>query len=132
MSQENVEFIRQSIRRFAEGDFDGLRQDYSPEAVLYAPEGWPDGAVFEGRKEIIRQFARLQEDWRRQDMSAPRIESHGDWVVVEIQWVASGAGSGVPTQMTIFGAYRTDAGRITEVRFFWDWDEALAAARLSE
>jgi len=38
MSEENVEFIRQSIRRFAELDFEGLHDDYSPDAVLYAPE----------------------------------------------------------------------------------------------
>jgi hypothetical protein len=28
VSQENVQLIRQSIRRFAELDFEGLREDY--------------------------------------------------------------------------------------------------------
>jgi ketosteroid isomerase-like protein len=132
MSQENVEFIRQSIRRFADRDFEGLREDYSSDAVLYAPEGWPDGAVFGGRDAIVRQFSRLQEDWQHQDMTPGRIEAHANWVVVELRWEASGAGSGVPTEMTVIGAYRIDAGRIAEARFFWDWDEALEAAGLSE
>jgi ketosteroid isomerase-like protein len=132
MSQENVEFIRQSIRRFAELDFEGLGEDYRSDAVLHAPEGWPDGAVFEGRDAIVRQFSRLQEDWQRQDMAPARIEGHGDWVIAELLWEAAGAGSGVPTKMTIVGAYRVEARRIAEARFFWNWDEALTAAGLRE
>jgi hypothetical protein len=34
--------------------------------------------------------------------------------------------------MTVIGAYRIDAGRITEARFFWDWGKALEAAGLRE
>jgi ketosteroid isomerase-like protein len=132
MSQENVEFIRQSVRRFADRDFEGLREDYSPDAVLYAPEGWPDGAVFEGRDTIVRQFSRLQEDWQRQNMTPARIEAYADWVIAELRWEAAGAGSGVPTKMTVVGAYRVEAGRIAEARFYWSWADALEAAGLRE
>jgi ketosteroid isomerase-like protein len=132
MSQENVDFVRQSIRRFAERDFEGLREDYSPDAVLHAPTGWPDGAVFSGRDTIIKQFVRLQEDWRQQSMTTPRIDGYGDWVIAELVWEAAGAGSGVPTQMSLVGAYRVEAGRIAEARFFWDRDKALEAAGLTE
>jgi ketosteroid isomerase-like protein len=133
MSQENVEFIRQSIRRYFEGDIEGLRRDYHPHAVMHAPEGWPDGARFEGREAVIRQFARLREDWRQQELDAARIDSRGDWVIAKMRWSAVGAGSGVPIDSTVIvGAYRVDGGRIREVRFTWDWDEALEAAGLSE
>jgi len=132
MSQENVDLIRQSIRRFAELDFEGLRRDYSPDAVLYAPQGWPDGAEFHGRDAIVQQFVRLQEDWRQQDMRAARIDGRGDWVIVELLWAASGAGSGVPTQMTVVGAYRIESRKIREAHFFWDRDQALEAAGLEE
>ena len=132
MSEENVEFIRESIQRFVVGDFEGLREDYSPDAVMYSPRGWPDGAVFEGREAIIRQFARLQEDWQQQDMDPSRIEGHADWVIAQIEWEASGAGSGISTGMRLVSAFRVDAGKITEVQVFWDWDEALEAAGLSE
>jgi ketosteroid isomerase-like protein len=132
MSEENVEFIRESIQRFVAGDFEGLREDYSPDAVLYAPRGWPDGAVFEGREAVLRQFARVQEDWQHQEMDPSRIEDHADWVITQIEWEASGTGSGISTEMTVVGAYRVDAGKIMAVRFFWDWGEALEAAGLSE
>jgi len=92
----------------------------------------PDGAEFHGRDAIVRQFVRLQKDWRQQHMSAGRIEGRGHWVIAELLWEASGAGSGVPTQMTLVGAYRIESGSITEARFFWDWDHALEAAGLSE
>jgi ketosteroid isomerase-like protein len=134
MSQENVEFIRQSIRRYFEGDIERLREDYTADAVVHAPTGWPDGARFEGREAVIRQFARLREDWQWQELdAAPRLVSRGDYVIAEMRWSAVGAGSGVPIDSpVIVGAYRVHRGRIREVRFFWDWAEALEAAGLSE
>jgi hypothetical protein len=60
MSEENVEFVRQSIRRFADAISRDVREDYSPDAVSHAPEGWPDGALFAGRDAIVRQFARFR------------------------------------------------------------------------
>jgi ketosteroid isomerase-like protein len=80
----------------------------------------------------VRQFVRLQEDWQQQDMTPSRIEGHGELVIATLRWEASGAGSGVPTEMTLVGTYRIDAGRIAEARFFWDWDKALEAAGLEE
>jgi ketosteroid isomerase-like protein len=134
MSQENEEFIRQSIRRYFDGDIEGLREDYTADAVLHAPKGWPDGARFDGREPVIRQFARLREDWQRQELdAAPRLVSRRGWVLAEMRWSAVGARSGVPIDAPMLvGAYRMDGGRIREVRFSWDWDEALEAAGLSE
>jgi ketosteroid isomerase-like protein len=130
MSQENVEIARHSLDAFTDRNLDALRDDFSQDAVMYAPEGWPDGALFDGREAIMRQMLRLQEDWQRQNMAVPRIEDHDDWVVVEFLWEARGAGSGVPIQMSLTGAWRIDAGKIVELRFFWDWDKALDAAGL--
>jgi ketosteroid isomerase-like protein len=46
-----------------------------------------------------------------------------------VLWHAEGCGgSGVLTDRPVSGAYRVRQGRITEVRFYWDHQEALDAA----
>jgi ketosteroid isomerase-like protein len=132
MSEESVEVARHSLGAFADGNFDALHEDFSQDAVMYAPEGWPDGALFDGREAIMRQMRRLQEDWQQQNMTVPRIDSRDEWVVMEFRWDATGTGSGVPIQMELTGAWRIDAGKIVELRFFWDWNRALEAAGLQE
>jgi ketosteroid isomerase-like protein len=132
MSEENVEIVRRSLAAFADRNLGALRDDFSQDAVAYALEGWPDGAVFDGREAIMREILRLQEDWQQQNMTVPRIDSHDDWVIAEFLWDARGAGSGVPIQMRLTGAWRIDAGKIVELRFFWDWDKALDATGLRE
>ena len=68
MSQENVELVRESVRRFAAGDLSGLADLYTPDVVVVAPPRWPEGGRFEGRDAVIRQLARVQEDWDHQTM----------------------------------------------------------------
>jgi ketosteroid isomerase-like protein len=132
MSEENVEVARHSLDAFADRNLDALRDDFSQDAVMYAPEGWPEGGLFDGREAIMRQMLRLQEDWQTQNMTVPRIDSRDEWVVVEFRWDATGAGSGLSVEMSLTGAWRIDAGKIVELRFFRNWDKALEAAGLRE
>jgi ketosteroid isomerase-like protein len=132
MSQENVEVVCEGVARFAARDIAGLAELYSPDAFVIAPEGWPEGGRFEGRDAVMRQFARVQEEWGSQSMRVERERSGGDWVVAKLIWNAEGLASGVPLMMSIVGAYRLEAGRIAEIRFFWDFDEALEAVGLRE
>jgi ketosteroid isomerase-like protein len=132
MSQENVELVRESVRRFAAGDLSGLADLYTPDVVVVAPPRWPEGGRFEGRDAVIRQLARVQEDWDHQTMEVRDEMADCDWVVVEILWSVEGAGSGVPGQVTVIAACRVEGPRIAELRYFWEWDDALEAAGLRE
>ena len=132
MSRENVEVAREGVARFTEGDMDGLAELYTPDAVIVAPEGWPEGGRFEGRDAVIRQFARIQEEWGRQAVRVEDERSGDEWVVLKFVWSAQGKASGAPLEMKIFGAYRVKDRKIEEARFFWDFDEALEAVGLRE
>jgi ketosteroid isomerase-like protein len=52
-----------------------------------------------------------------------------NWIVVDLVWSTEGRASGVPVEMTVVAAYRLADRKITEARFFWDLDAALAAVR---
>jgi ketosteroid isomerase-like protein len=67
MPQENVEVVRESVRRFAAGDLAGLASLYTADVLVVAPPNWPEGGRFEGRDAVIRQLTRVQEDWGQPD-----------------------------------------------------------------
>ena len=130
-SQENVDIVREAVLRFAAGDIDGLADLYDADAFIVAPEGWPEGGRFEGRDAVMRQFARIQEEWKSQSMRMERERADAEWVVVELVWDAEGNASGVAVEMRIVGAYRVRDGKIAEGRFFWQFEEAVAAVGLA-
>ena len=131
MSEGNVELVCEAVVLFGTGDIDGLSDLYSADAFILAPEGWPEGGRFDGRDAVMRQYKRVQEEWESQSMQIGRRHAHADWVVLELIWDAKGKASGVEVEMRIMGAYRVGNGKIAEARFFWDFEEAVDAARLS-
>ncbi|HEY1274238.1 MAG TPA: nuclear transport factor 2 family protein [Thermoleophilaceae bacterium] len=128
MTDANVELVRESARRFAAGDLPGLAGLCTPDVVVMAPPGWPDGRRFEGRDAVIKEMARAQEDWGHQKLDVLRERGERDWVVCELLWSVEGAGSGLPGQVSVFAACRVEGSQIAEFRYFWDWDDAIAAA----
>ena len=133
MSQENLDVVRAGIDAFVAGDMEEVAQLYHPDAGITAvPEGWPEPAPVEGRDAVVRQFARLQEDWKQQSLEIRREAADRDWVVAELYWQTEGAGSGMSVATTVVGAYQVHDAKIVEARFFWDWEDALAAVGLSD
>jgi ketosteroid isomerase-like protein len=63
MSEENVEIVMESFRRFDPNDLEEWAELVHPESRVTAPEGWPEPGPFVGRTAIIRQFKRIFADW---------------------------------------------------------------------
>jgi ketosteroid isomerase-like protein len=131
MSQQNVQVVHEAIRCFSASDLEGLLELYHQDAVVTAPEGWPEGGDFDGRDAIAAQMGRLMEDWRQHTLRAESIEAEGDWVVARLHWDVRGAESGVPMQMDVSAAYRLRQGKLAETVFTWDHGDARKAAGLS-
>jgi ketosteroid isomerase-like protein len=132
MSQENVQLVLESGRRFVARDYSGLADTYTEDAVLVPPEGWPESGPFQGREAVMAQYVRLFEDSEGGSADAQRSASEGDWVVIEWVFQIRGPASHIAVATPISGAYRMEDGRIAEVRFFWKWPEALEVSGLRE
>ncbi len=130
MSRENVEVVRKGFDAFEQGDMGRFGEVMDPQVVTYAPEGWPEGGPFVGRDESLREFERLQEDWTDHRIVMEEILDGGDWVVARFRWEVTGRASGVEAVMDQSAAFRVQAGKLAEARFFWKHDHALAAAGL--
>ena len=128
MSQENVDVVREGFRRFEAGDVESLAELYAPDAIVFAPEGWPEVGPFVGREAVMAQFTRLMEDWTDNRPVWLDATAAGEWVVVRFDWHVRGAESGLAGRLGISGAYRIADGKIAEVHFTWDYAQALEAA----
>jgi ketosteroid isomerase-like protein len=130
MSGRNAEIAREVGRRFEAQDFEGLRPLFHPDAVLWAPEGWPEQGPWKGHDAIIRQFERLAEDYTAQRTAVDEIIESGDRTVGKLRWRMRGRRSGIDSQLEVWFANRMRGDRIVEVRYCWSRDDALESAGL--
>ena len=130
MPQNDLDVAREAVQRFSRGDLDGLAATFTPDAVLWSPEGWPESGPFEGRDAVVRQFGRVTEDWESYDMETGREASFGEWGVLELIWRARGRASGAELEMRLCGAALMRDHRIAELHLFWNYEDALAKAGL--
>jgi ketosteroid isomerase-like protein len=131
MSQENVEIVEASFEAWNAADMDALRDVLDPDAVMRAPEGWPEPGPFFGREAVMRQVEQLRETW---DSDSFELISDfidvGDRVAVRFIWHGTGHGPESNFELTSINTVRK--AKIIDIAYFWDHAAALEAVGLSE
>ena len=136
MSEENVELVRALTEAANRVDIDAAAALLAPDVV------WEENAELPGLKEVYRgrdDFRRwadeILEVWdiAHTHNALDRItELSGDRVFTENVLTAHGKGSGAPTELRYWALYWIREGKIARRQVFWNRDEALEAAGLSE
>jgi ketosteroid isomerase-like protein len=132
MSEENVEVVMESFRRFDPNDMEEWATLLHPDCRVTAPDGWPEPGPFVGREAVVRQFERIFADWseyRFEDIEV--VAESEEWVVITWRWHTRGVTSGIEADFHFANASRIRDGRIIEIHFRWRPDDALEAAGLS-
>ena len=131
MSQENVEIVKAGFEAWNAGDMDALRELYDPDAIVRAPEGWPEPGPFVGRDAVMRQWEQMRETFDADaiDLTSDFLDA-ADHVAVRYIW--RGMGYGPESNMEFTVVFTVRNGKIFGIEYFWDHAEALAAAGLSE
>jgi ketosteroid isomerase-like protein len=131
MSQENVEVIRDAIEAMNRRDIEGVLRLMDPkirfEHRLAALQG-----NFVGIDGVRGWFADLLENFDVWRIHCPDIRDLGDRVLALGTIKATGAESGVETELPITVVARFKDERITEFTDFGDRAKALEAAGLRE
>jgi ketosteroid isomerase-like protein len=134
MSQENVEVIRAGIAAFNRLDLDAFVAVLSPDVV------WEENPDLPGLREIYRGRAEVRE-WIDEILEAVQTlhneigeitELRDDRVFTENVVTGRGTGSGVPVELRYWSVFWVTEGKIARRQVFWNKDEALEAAGLSE
>ena len=131
MSQENVEIVQAIFVTWNAGDMDALRELHDADAIVRAPEGWPEPGPFVDREAVMRQWERNREPWGNTGTLEPvSIIDAGDRVVA--RQIAHGVGRGPAFHAEFTTVSTLRNGRIFLIDFFWDYAEALKAVGLEE
>jgi ketosteroid isomerase-like protein len=133
MSQENVDLVLESIRRFRPSGLDEWAELWHQDTRMTLPEGSPEPGPFIGLEAVKRQFERLFESFsvlRFEDVEV--VADSGDWVVATYRVPARGAASGVESDIHLAVAYRVKDGLLIECAVRWRVEDALEAAGLKE
>jgi ketosteroid isomerase-like protein len=132
MSDRKVEVSHAITRRFAAGDFEGVGTFFHRDAVLLAPEGWPERGPMRGREEIVRQYQRLAEDYTEHRAEISDLISTEDWIVGLNRWKMRGRHSGIESELEVWFAGRFEGDLIVDLQYYWSRDEAMRAAGLED
>jgi ketosteroid isomerase-like protein len=125
MSQANVEVVRSIYERWLAGE---SARDLIAEDLEYVN---PDYAVESGTRRDRKALSAVREIYPDYRIEPSRYIEAGDDVVVLGTARGTGPG-GVPLERRQGFIWTVEGGRAVRMRWFNDWDEALAAAGLSE
>jgi ketosteroid isomerase-like protein len=131
MSEENVEIVRKGFENFNQGDVDALLETADADVVLRPAPGGPE-RVYYGKDSVRSFYEDFAEAIGRDVVIEDQIDA-GAVVVTRARFNMSGAQSGIEMpdiQATQVTTFRRGKGILIE--FFWDHEEALEAAGLSE
>ncbi len=131
MSQENVEVVRASNQAWNDDDMDAFRELFDPNVVLRTVGNWPEPGPYVGRDAVMGFYRGLRAAFDEDQVRATSdYLDIGDRVVVRMAMDSVGRGPPANLESTLVLSVRD--GQIRSVEFFWDHDEALEAAGLSE
>ena len=131
MSQENIDVVRAGFAAWSAGDTKAVGEMYHPDAILRAPDGWPEPGPFVGREAILRQWEQMRGTW-----DADALEPSSDFIDaadrVVVRHVWRGAGHGPDANIELTTVYTVRKGAVLYQEYFWDHAEALRSVGLAE
>jgi uncharacterized protein (TIGR02246 family) len=126
---ENVEVIRELARRWNAGDIEGVLELFTDDAVMLAGPDWPEQVTRRGREDIRANIEEWRAAWESSELEVGEVETLGDRVVVDGDWITRGRSSGVSGKMPAAALCVVRGGKIASFEWFTNYDSAVAAAR---
>jgi ketosteroid isomerase-like protein len=135
MSEQDIEVIRNQFQAVNERDFERAMGHYAEDVVLVVPEGkgGPNPGTYRGKEAVGSWFG----DWfgafdRDYRFEIDEARDLGDVILIHAAHGGHGRASGVEVRGESAYLYRVKAGKVAHVEFYWDRNDALEAAGVSE
>ena len=133
MSQEeNVEFVLDGYARFNAGERRPELWYWLPDAEYHAARDDPDSAIHRGIDAVRGQFASWVEAYPDLRVEPVEARASGNKVFLWVRFTGHGAASGAPLEMELAHVITLRDGRVARTVEYFDRNEALGAAGLSE
>jgi ketosteroid isomerase-like protein len=133
MSEENVEIVRKSAEVFnTEGPEAAGRMFFADDIEFHDPPESPSPRVARGREEVREQFTSFNEAWTEHRSEPQEIRAVGADKVLYLSIEHFTGRDGIELKTPSAALFTLSDGRITRWEAFWDRQQALEAAGLSE
>jgi ketosteroid isomerase-like protein len=130
MESADLERLRRGYEAFAGGHYDEILAMLDPAVELHEEPDLPDARVWQGRDGVEAFFAETRSRWREVRLDVDEIvEITDDAAVVTGILHGTGSISGVSVETPFAHLYESRDGKAIRVRFFFEKQKALAAAR---
>ncbi len=134
MVEAHESLIRQAARAFNERDVDEVVASMHSEAEVELIGGFDGvmGQSFQG-EEGVRRFC---QEWftafKTMTVEVERLLDAGERILILTRLKATGAGSDAPVELLGAAIYSFRDGKIARIDFYYDRDQALETAGLSD
>ena len=130
MSGENVEAVRRFFEAFLDGP-EGLRRVASHDVVYVEDPKWPGAGSYRGLESVMECWSKYDELMGDEaSASVLDLRDAGDAVVAVVRVSGQTRDAGVPYDHTWGYLCRTENGKVTYFRAYFDPREALEEAGL--
>jgi ketosteroid isomerase-like protein len=131
MSKENVAVVQAFADTWNAGDMDAVRELLDPDVILRPARDWPEPGPYMGREAVMGFYERTRETFDADTVELTRDLTHAADRVV-FRWIWHAQGHGPESNMELTAIFTVRNGKVREAEYFWDHNEALEAAGLSE
>jgi ketosteroid isomerase-like protein len=133
MSRDYVEIVRRIYERWADGDFKAGMELYDPHILLVLRPEFPDARAYLGPDEI-REYMRRDflADLEDAAIVGEEFVAAGDSVVVRINQIATGPGSGARVGIRYYQVWTFRGGSVIRIESVRAREEAFEAAGLRD
>jgi ketosteroid isomerase-like protein len=133
MSEENVEIVRTAYDAFERGDLEAVSQLQGPAIEWQTSVEDPDAATHRGRVAVRRYIEGYMETFLglRADLEEC-VEAPSDRVLATVRYTGRARASGIDMDWRQWLVYTFKEGLIVRAEEYFDREQALEAAGLSE
>jgi ketosteroid isomerase-like protein len=132
MSEENVEIVIRSVAAFNEGGIEATAEFLHPEVEFQEPPTQPAPRTTRGVTEGLEAFSAFDEAWEEHRTEIEAVRDLGQDGVMSFTIEHFRARDGMKLSQPCATIINLRDGKIIRVRPFWEREQALEAAGLSE
>jgi ketosteroid isomerase-like protein len=128
--EQNIEGLEAAYAAFARRDYAAMVELFDADIEVREPPELPGASVSRGREGAVRTLMKLQEAFADMEFRTHDFRQIDDCVLVSMDWVGRGVGSGVQSRVGLWHVWWFRNGLAVRVHAYLDRAEALEATGL--
>lgn len=126
VANQNAELVRRAYDAWNRNDWDELAAIYHEDVCVTAPAGFMEPGEHHGWPELQRRYREVKAAWEDESIEIQEMATNGDMVSARVKWFGLGRSSQAPISLDVTNLILIEAGRITELEYFWNYEDAVA------